>query len=178
MSNITVGVHRVRATACALGQASTGKEQIGIELTFLDVGNETLTWYGYFTDASLDITLKALRALGWAGDDLEELDDVPDASAVLPSEAQAVVQEDYYEGEARLRVAFINQAGGGVRLKQRLDPSKKRALADRMKARILRLENDGKAPKPAPAPASQPEMKATGTDGIPATGPDDDDIPF
>lgn len=185
---IDLGVHRVRATACALGETQTGKEQIGVELEFFECEGERLTWYGFFTDASLEITLRALRALGWQGDDITELDGVEDATSLLPSEAEAVVQEETYEGKTRLRVAFVNAAGGGVRLKQRLDPGKKAKLAERMKARILRLQNEGKAPAPAkatapttqapPPTAPAPPMAATGTDDVAAPAVGDDEIPF
>lgn len=174
MSDIKPGTYRATAKSCGLGETKNGNPQICVEIELVDrdgvvLGN--LPWYGYFTDDGFPIAFRALRALGWQGNDIGELDDC-DCSKLLPNEGEAVVRLDEYEGQERVRVAFINAAGEGVRLAKRLDPAGKAKLAERLKARILLLEQQGGARRAAPKPAAQ----ATGTDG--KFSPDDDDIPF
>lgn len=158
---IADGAYRAQVVEYEFGEASTGSEQIAVALDLYDgetkVGN--LTWYGYFSDAAIDGTLKALQTMGWQSEDLRELD------AIKGKWVQAVVEEEPdQEGVMRPRIRWIN-AEGGVRIKKRLDEGRKEALANRVRARMMKNNSGGR------------KLAATGTDGGGFVD-DDDDIGF
>ena len=157
---LSEGTYRARAAELDFGFAGTGTEQIAVR--FLTTEGESITWYGYFTDKAAQYAIQALRACGWKGDDLFELT-VED----LPDEVELVVQEDEYDGQTRMRVAFINALGSGsVALKERMDDAQRRKFAARMKGLCMKVKPSA-SPSPAPTPAEPAD----------AFG-DDDDIPF
>ena len=153
------GYYRARAGDPALGHSSTGKEQIAVMFTITEdceYNGKRLAWYGYFTDAAFDITLKALRAMGWKGHDLNDL------STVGSKESSVVVKHEVYKGETKVRIAFVNELGGGM-LKDRMGEADAQSFASRMKGKILALE------------AGKSQEDSSDVAGEVA---DDDDIPF
>jgi hypothetical protein len=156
------GRYRARGVRAELGLTSKGNEQVGVELQLLGDGYEAvkLSWYGYFTDASFPITIKALRALGWAGDDLSDL------SGIDTNEVELVVENEEYEGKVRPKVQFIN-ALGGLGMKEPMPEDRKKSFAAAMRDRIKAAELANGQRKPVQKPLGPPRAQ-----------PSADDIPF
>lgn len=134
------GDYPLVAVAHKWGYSSKGGEQIGVRVRFVDgpYKGRTATWYGHFSDAAMDITIRALRALGMKGDDLRDLSGMY-ANDVVP--AIGVVQHDNYEGKVRARVAFIN--GSDVAMKEEMSKSQLDAFAQRMRGAFSRSGGGG-----------------------------------
>jgi hypothetical protein len=135
---IAEGTYKARAIEGALGWTSGDppKEQVAVEIVLLE-GDEYsegqhLTWYGFFTEKTTETTLKSLRAMGWAGDDLSDL------TGIDANEFYAVlVHEEDQQGNLRARVRWINSTPGGLALKEKMDEGSARAFAERMKGHVL-----------------------------------------
>lgn len=167
---LKAGTFTVKGVRGALGYTNTGKEQVGVELCVVDDGEffgERITWYGYFTEKTFDRTIESLRILGWDGDDLSDL------TGLDRNEAQAVIEEDEYDGKLRLKVQWIN-AKGGLAIQKPMGDSEAASFAQRMKGRVLshRQKNGG-----AVAQTASTRSGARGRDDVPPP-PSDDDIPF
>jgi len=171
------GRYRARPTAWTLGYTGSGKEQAAVELTFSDPNLEvpSMTWYGYFGENSLDITMRALRTMGFQGSDLSAL---LEAHGLNPdAEIEAVVDHDDYpkgSGQWHAKVKFVN-AVGGLAIKEQMTADAARAFAARMKGELVANEQKTggkKTPRPA---AVAPPAKTAAPAGTPATT---DDIPF
>jgi len=73
---IPKGTYRARATEAEFGFTNTGTEQVAVLFEVVEDGEfqgERITWFGFFTDATSERTIQALRVCGWAGDDLGDL---------------------------------------------------------------------------------------------------------
>lgn len=163
------GRYRARAKEWGLGESSTGKEQVAVAFEFTDseyIG-QGLTWYGYFTESALDITVRALRTMGWSGTDLLEL------SGLDTNEVELVVENEEYNGRTSAKVQFVNPIGG-LALKTPMTPEKQKSFAAQMRERIAALDAfEGR--KPAAKPKSTVKRPA---DPRPEPPPISDDIPF
>jgi hypothetical protein len=140
---IADGVYRARAIQGALGQASTGSDQVAVEFEILTEGLEGqhITWFGYFTDATWERTVEALRTCGWQGDDLSDL------TGLGASEVDLVIEQEEYNGKYSAKVKWINKPGG-MSLKAPMSPERAQQFASEMKGRILSLKKNGTT-KPA-----------------------------
>lgn len=158
------GKYLTRCKEWALG--ATKKEEPQVFLAFEDIEGlgQPPAYYGQFGDKSLPHTMKALRACGWKGSDISELDH---ASAGVDANAvEIVVAHEEFEGVVRAKVRWVNAPGAGV---TPLDPAKKASFAQALKAKILQLEQG--QPRPvASARATQ--------SGPPPGHPASDEIPF
>jgi hypothetical protein len=171
MSDIQAGTYRARAVSAALGETSTGSEQVAVEFELLDVeGNAGphIVWYGYFTEKTVKTTIKALRTCGWTGDLLTDL------SGIDTNEVSLVIEEESDQnGRMRPRVRWVNAPGGaGLSLKAPLDGEKARAFAAKMRSRIAAMDQAEGASKPKPRATAKPILS-------PEPPPhDDSDLPF
>lgn len=169
---IEAGTYRAKAVEGALGETSTGKEQVAVVFDLLDAGQK-ITWYGYFTDKTLESTFRALRTAGWTGQDLSDLstlsrEDVPEVHLV-------VEHEDDKEGQPRARVRWVNSTGG-MGLKSALAPDKAKAFAARMRGAVASFDrNAGPALKAPATPAVKP--KASTRDMPLRRAPEPDGVP-
>lgn len=188
--------YKVKCVAHKFGRAGTGTEQIGVKLQITE-GNhkgQYLTWYGFFTEAAIDTTIKSLRALGLRGDDLRN------CSSMYEGEAIAVVQHEVdRDNNKRARVRWIN--GADVAMNDVMNERELGAFASRMRGSMARFPSSQAAPAnnaPANAPPSRgpapvrppPQQQAFGGNGRQppprqqqpsswgAPPPSDDDIPF
>lgn len=166
---IADGVYRARAIQAALGQASTGSTQVAVEFDILTEGMEGqhITWFGYFTDATFERTVEALRTCGWQGDDLSDL------AGVDANEVDIVVEQEEYNGKVSAKVKWINKPGG-MALKAPMSTDQAKQFASEMKGRILSLRKGGGA-KPAAKHAPRP---ATGRTAEPPPHSDTDRPPY
>jgi hypothetical protein len=160
---IRPGNHVAAARSWQFGKTAKGGEQIAVLFEILegpDAGN-SVTWFGYFTEKTVDRTIEALRYCGMEGDDLSAIRE-------LPNKVQIVVEHETYEGKTRAKVAWVNQLGGGaIKLNNPMDDRELKSFSARMRsavARVPRVEGER-------AGAPQRPLDAT---------PDDvqDDIPF
>ena len=189
MTLIPEGTWRARGVTAELGYTSQDNEQIGVELEFMpdqhdDVDGRRTTWYASFSEKAEAHTLKALRVLGWSGDDLSDLTGI-DANEV----DAVVIHEEDLEGAIRSRVRFINPLGsGGVAMKVKMSEDQARAFAERMKGRVLAMAKAapptaaGAKPAAKPAagakPAAKLAPKPASKNAKAVQPPEGDDVPF
>ncbi len=84
----------------------------------------------YLTDKAFPWSLKALRAMGFKGDDLEQVKTVEGVKCRL------VMEPEEYQGVEKMKVQWINRIGGGVPMKG----ADRLSFAERMKAQIAAAE--------------------------------------
>src|SRR3954466_6748613 len=116
---IPAGTYRARAVEGALGFTSKGTEQIAVQFTVVEGEQKGhyITWYGYFSEKTLERTLESLEYCGWEGDDVSDL------IGLDKNEVTIVVEhEQDEEGQVRARVRWIN-SGGGIAMKERMNVS-------------------------------------------------------
>lgn len=182
------GKYPARATQWDLGFASTGSEQIAVlfEITAGEELGRSITWYGYFTDATYERTVESLRTMGWQGNDLATIDGL-DAH-----EVQIVVEHepDDKGGPPRARVKWVNKLGGSLALKTVMDDRQKQEFARKMKAKLLAMGGGkpaGASTQTRPAISSNSGQRRGGPPEPPPLaedprydrrGPSQDDIPF
>lgn len=174
------GTFKARGLEAELGTTDSGKEQVAVLLELLegDDQGKHITWYGYFTEATTDRTLEALRLLGWQGDDLSDL------RGIDANEVYAVIIHDEYDGKVRAKVNFIN-GNAGIALKNKMSVGDAKAFAERMKGHVLaqrqKQGQGGAAAQPAKAngerQATRPAATSQSNDFVANSGADDD-IPF
>lgn len=157
---IAIGTHKARAVSCGLGKTSTNKEQVGVEFEILEGENagEHITWFGYFTDAALSVTIKALRACGWTGNDLSDIQG-------LDKEVALAINHEEYQGKVSARVQWVNEPGG-LALKTQMPPDEAKAFAAKMRHIIMAIDpgaprkvshHPANASPPPPSDADMPE---------------------
>jgi hypothetical protein len=176
------GTYRARSVEGALGQTSKGKEQVAVKFDLLDFPGQSITWFGFFTEATTNSTFKALRTAGWKGTDLSELSDLSNPDA---PEVYLVIEHETYEGKKTAKVRWVNSAGG-LALKARLEPEQAKAFAARMRDQLAAFDAASKQNGGTPARAAQRRAE---DDGPPLSeldrqaaeqggGGGPDDIPF
>lgn len=124
-----------------------------------------ISYFGSLSDAAIAHTVKALAACGWTGDDLSELPALAETGA-LSEPVELVVDHEEYDGTWRAKVKWVNQPGGGGKIK--LDrPVEGGALADygaRMKSAIRAARNVSGA-RPSPRRATPPTTQRPPANG-------------
>lgn len=136
-----------------------------------DAAGGRISWKGYFSDNAdaTDRTIRAIKAIGFTGDEL----------AVMPeqrpaNEVELVVQhkENPKTGKVYAEVAFVNElGGGGIKPEHQMTQADIRLFSAKMKSRLSMLGSRS-APTGKPAPASKPG--ATRSKGRSQERPDDD----
>jgi len=150
-----------------LGKTGTGKVQLAITFDTTSEEHPIVTAYLYFTDAAMEVTERALRALGW--DPVEnqwKIDDLVMGGDIMGAKASLTCAFDTYEDKRRFKVKFINDTDGGG-LKERLSDDEARSFAASLRQK---LGVTGGALKKASPKKQQPQPVGA--------GPSDDDIPF
>lgn len=155
MSTTNKRYYKARATSGILGETQGGKPEVAIAFSILTPGasHSSLTWHGYFTEATEARTIESLRIAGWRGDDLSQFADGYDFPAEAP-EVELVVEDEEYEGKVRTKVQWVNRAGGpAVKTPLTGDKAKAFAAAMRDKFRAHDAANGKRTPTPKPAAA-------------------------
>jgi hypothetical protein len=132
------GTYAARATEAGLGKTSKGSEQVAVQFEIVDgeYAGRRLTWYGYFTDKTVDRTLESLEHCGWDGKSIQDL------AGITRNEVAIVVDhEPDDKGNIRARIRCVNSQGG-LAMKERLDLGAMVALEQRLKGKILAREQD------------------------------------
>lgn len=158
------GTYRAQGIQASLTAAGNGTEQVAVVFNIVDPAefvNQKITWFGFFTEKTLERTFKALRLCGWEGDNLADL------SGVDANQVDIVVEHESYEGKTRARVLWVNEAGsGGVAIRPMAEAQAK-AFAAKLRAKVLAFDKKQGAPKPA---ASRPPASRAVDEGA--------DVPF
>lgn len=180
MAGTNKRIFRARAASWGLGESSTGKEQVAVEfrISTENADVQSLTWYGYFTEATADRTLESLRYCGWTGDDLLNLEGL-DAN-----EVDLVIEDEEYNGQVRPKVQWVNKPGG-LALTSPLTGDRAKAFAASMKEKIRALDaSKGVRKSAAPAQQRSAAKPAPSRGGAvppeppPHTDADSFDVPF
>ena len=155
------------------GYASTGTEQVGLRVVCLggELDGQEVTWYGYFTEATEQRTLEALKTAGWDGTNVIDLPGLGTTEFELQLE-----EETDDKGNTYLRPAFINRIG--VAMKNKMDDGQKRAFAARLGALAGGARPAG---RPAQRPAGGARAQAPANGEMPFDGappPSDADLGF
>ena len=160
MSLYPAGYHLAKCVEWALTETKKGDPQVFLKFKALD-GTEPPAYFGGFGERSLPFTLKALRACGWTGADVTEIENAH--CGLDANEVSLKVEHETYEGVERAKVSFVNVPGAALKP---MDPAKKAGFAAALKGQILALEQ-GKPPAKSSKPSGPPP-------GHPASA----DIPF
>lgn len=146
---IAAGTYRGKAIKGSeqYGQTSNHNDQIVLDLDLLDIGEKVSTFL-VFSDKAAEYSIDRLRACGWSGDDLGNLDGI-DAN-----EVEVEVKYETYQGELKMKVQIVT-GGGRVKLKDQLDDKGKKAFA----AKYRDLAKSVAGAKPAAPAASGSEEK-------------------
>jgi|GEM_PF-1281403 len=171
---------KARAGHWGLGVTGSGKDQVAVLFDISTEGADVkdITWYGYFTEATFERTIEALRHCGWEGDDLSNL------QGLDAHEVDLVIEDEEYNGSIAPKVQFVNRPGG-LALSAPMGVEKTKAFAASMRDRIRAIDaskgvrkaaaTPATAPKPAPRPAPQ---RAGPPEPPPHTDADSFDVPF
>lgn len=175
--------YRAKATSTSFGMTDDNKPQLAIQFEIVDesFAGESIAAILFFTEKTVERSLESLVHLGFGSDDLELLADTDAArcAELLPSVVEIVCDPEEYDGKWRLRVRWINRAGGGkFTFKNKLEGVYLKAFAAQMRG-ALKNARGPQARKPAAAGGArsngqrpqQPHPNAPG-------GGVDEDIPF
>lgn len=178
---IAAGNYPARARSdAALGETSTGKEQVAVTLDILDWETRqptggNIVWYGYFTEAAVEHTLRSLRRMGWQGNDFDDL------STIGTKDVMIEVIHETYENKTRAKIKWINDMdGGGAVLKTPLTGDKAKFFAARMKSTVAAFDASEGKPRVSGSTLAAAKRKNAGPPEPPPHTEDDmpDDIPF
>lgn len=167
---ITPGTWKARAVEGTLKKPKEGAlPYVGVGFTILEGPNEgqSITWYGYLTEKTLQRTMEALGYCGWQGDMLDDLTGITDNDVYL-----VVEHEPDQNGELRAKVRWVN-SGGGVAVKNRLNAAEASDFAQRMRGQVMAARQRAGAPAPGGSSAAN---SGAGRDFNPSNNADD--IPF
>lgn len=165
------GKYKARAIDGALGESGEKKTPC-VDVMFRieegDHAGEEIGWQGWMTDKAVKTTFRALRNMGWQGDNVTELVGIDQNIVELD------VQRETYEGKTRTKVKWVNRPGGFRASPLATDQAK--AIAAKFKGYAIESRKEAAKSGPAAhekeAPARTPEqIKA-------AMGISDDDIAF
>lgn len=148
------GPHEGIAVETAFEQAKSGN--IGLKVSFRlneRFGGTTqyTTWTGWFTEATTERTIEALRAMGWQGNDIEELGglDADGCQRLIPETVSLVTYHEEWEKDGKQRsasrVRFVNKAfrsGNLVKDARRADPSEVSSLSRRIRGICAQTKAD------------------------------------
>jgi len=120
---INAGVFKGRAVAGSeqYGTTKGGNDQIVVDVD-LETGDRVSAFL-VFSEAAAPHSMKRLRALGWEGDNLADL------QGLGSRECDVRVSYEQWEGKEKMRVEIVT--GGTVTIKDPLDDRSKRAFAQR-----------------------------------------------
>lgn len=172
--------YRARATGAGFGTTDDGKPQLAIQFELLDehVAGESIAAILFFTDKTVDRSLESLLHLGFASDDLELLADVgPERAAeLLPTPVDLVCEPEEYDGRWRVRVRWINRAGGGkFTFKNKLEGGDLKAFAAQMRGQLKNARGAAGAQARKPAASGGGSGRSAHPN---APGNGDQDVPF
>lgn len=170
---IPAGRYTAKPNNWMLSESAGGSERFAVEFEITQPGEfcgQQITWdSGFSSDKAVEMTVKALRVMGWQGDDFEHVE-------LSRDPVQVVVEHHEWEGNTYARVKFVNPLSG-LSSRKELDPAKRASFAERMRARVALIDQRIGTPTPPPARPKATGSRPATMDDLPPAGPDDD-IPF
>lgn len=154
---ISKGSHKAKPVKWWTGESSHGTPYIAVQFEIVATG-ETITWWGYVTERTIDRVIESLRYCGWWGHELAKMGE----EGMGTKEPIIVVDHEEYNGEIRDRVQWVNSGERAVTMGGGMDPATERSFAARL-AQAAR--------------AFDAQRKQTGQASS-STSISDDDIPF
>lgn len=169
------GTHRARAVEWALGISSTGKEQVAVMFELVGGPHDTkhITWFGYFSDLTVERTLESLRHCGWDSDSIAELD------SLGANEVELVIEDETYEGKTRSKVKWVNRISR-LQMKEQMNAQQVAAFAAKLRGKTVASKQKYGA-QPAPSTNGRRPEQQSFDDGQArreAGLTEDDQIPF
>ncbi len=175
---IPAGKYKVKCLDAKMGWTAGGpnsekKPQVGIglEITEGPHAGRMISYYGYFTEKTEEFSVKAMRALGWRGNNWADL------SSMIDGTALAVVEIETDDGKERSRVRWINQIG--VAMSDAMSAADIAVFQKKMSGLAARIGGGGD--KGAQAGAQKPPSKGydpkAGSNEPPPFDPDDSPPP-
>jgi len=136
--NLSPGVVNATVAAMKFGYTQGKKEQIAVQFCVKTLEMpEFITGYLYFTDKCIEITERALTAMGW---DFKAngwaIDEMVQMQPLTGNEVRLVLGNETYEGTTRLKVQWINDVGGGDILSDEGSDSDVQKFSALLKARL------------------------------------------
>jgi len=125
---IEKGTYPARAVEWKLGITSQGTEHIAVLLQLED--GRQITWYGYFTEKTMERTLDSLEYMGWDGEDITNPVGL-DRNTVF-----VVVEHKEHDGKTYAEARWINRAGG-LAVKEELAGGALHAFKERMQGAVM-----------------------------------------
>jgi len=126
-----------------MGTTNTGTEQLVISFETDSPDTPKISKYLFFTDKSMDISLKALVALGWKPEEHDYNITLLNGTDVLVGrECSLVLENEEYNGKTSTKVVFVNSKGPPP-----MDSTAAGAFADGLRERLqkARFAMDPKA---------------------------------
>lgn len=165
------GRHLVNVIDHVLGKSGTGTPFVAVQFESEVQIGDRITWYGYLTDAAFERTVASLQILGWDPAEHNGLMTSLNGTGILKgAPAEIVIDEEQFEGKARMKVKWVNSPGGGG-LGGAMEPADAQSFAESIRFKIL------SAAKPRPSSKAGPARQAAVAGGRPLSQPDDD-LPF
>ena len=128
------GTYRAKAIEADLRVSKNGNEMVVV--TF-HVPSEScnVTWYGTFASTKgSNVALRALKAMGWDGDDITDL------AGCTRNEVDLVVEMEVWEGITSPKVRWVNEPRKGS-VGEAMDAARKAAFRDRIKGQMALLDS-------------------------------------
>lgn len=139
-----------------LGKTQSGKVQLAITFDTQDGEHPTVTGYLFFTDAAMEITERALAALGWPPSQKAwAIDDLVQSDELIGAKASLTCAWETFEGKERFKVKFINEVGGAG-LKERLTDEEARSFVAQLRQK-LGVTGGAKRTASKPKPVTVPD---------------------
>lgn len=117
-----------------------GTDYVAVEFEIMEGPHkgETITWYGYFTEATQGRTVESLQHAGctFPGDDVTDLE------GLGTTEVQIVVNHEEYQGKTSARVQWVNSMSVGPQVHQ-MAPDQKSAFAARLRGLVQMKKRTG-----------------------------------
>lgn len=173
---LEAGTYRARAVEGVLSFTQGGKEQVAVKFDLLDFPGKTITWFGYFTDATTNSTFRGLRTAGWKGGDLSDLSDLSNPEG---PEVYLVIEHEKYKDKVYAKVRWVNGAGGPKLSGMATDQAK--AFAARMRDQLAAFDAAAKQAGPAAKKNGSTSGGENDPERLEARAGEelrDDDIPF
>jgi len=161
-------------TYAQFGEAKTGTKQILMQFRILEGEHAgyVVPYIGYFTTATVDGTLKALRTAGMKGEDLTTLygDNAQELNQVVSIVVEMKPNADGSKSYPQVR--WVNSPGGGAgfTLKKSLGKAELGKFAAQMKSKLRAVQE---------VAGEAPGAESEGHNGAPSIPPPvvDDDLP-
>lgn len=133
MAELTPGRYIARALRWEFGRSSRGNEQVAVvfQIASGEHAGRCLTWYGAFTEKTVERTLDSLQYCGWDGRSLREMRGM----GTQDVELDVQIERSPVDQRERLRVKWVNKVGGGF--KEKLSTADIGALDQRLKGYML-----------------------------------------